>query len=561
RAKAERAKAERAKAERAKGERARPSSDPQQAETAGGDVFQGRLGNRGVDADGRLIPRAGVPRPNHSPVPAQFPENSLRNRFGSENGLSSRNSAAQRVKAIREDLGKFDRQCASLLQLLQDDSLRNQTIRSVLPLANRISSDARVILQNGGVSQQRFDFGDSYRVLDQGWRQLAFRLRDLGGVSSDALAAFHACDQLINRMSRELGVGPQFDRHGLHDLLLVTATNLQTVHDDLRLAEISNGVMQRLSRELRLIRQNALNEADRVGEASQEDVVRGLNGLTLRWRLVRTELDRITDVHLQLRVQSVGENFRQAHALVWIDMPYDDAIVPSSARRLELLCQQLVGQLTSIASNADDDFDRDRMLATAVEMCGMVRDLNEQINRRDPRLSLQTTFSELDRDWAEFEPLLRNRAWGNNSTVAGIHSECRRLRSALATGGVGVQLVDFPRLRRTAAAIESTAAFVDADLQRYSRLLTPLAFRERLLTASAGFQQTAKRFHELLDQRADISAVRIAAGVMSESWQRLSVDLREIESHGISVTRGTQMKRDLRELMEYVAEVSSAFGP
>ena len=69
-------------------------------------------------------------------------------------------------------------------------------------------------------------------------------------------------------------------------------------------------------------------------------------------------------------------------------MPYDDAIVPSSARRLELLCRDLVGQLTSIASHADDDFDRDRMLATAVEMCGMIRNLNEQINRRDPRLSL-----------------------------------------------------------------------------------------------------------------------------------------------------------------------------
>ena len=542
----------RAKAKRAKADPTEHATDA----PAGVNGLRSQ-GLPGFESQGRLSPRSGTLPSSHVPFSIQHPENSLRRHFGAGGGLFQREDAAERVTAFRDDLGKFDRQCASLLQLMRDDSLRNPAIRTVLPMASRISSDARMLLQNVGPRGPLTELAASYRVLDQGWRQFAFRLHDVR-ISNDALAAVQQCEQLINRMSSSLGMGPQFDRHGMHDLLLVMATNLQTLSGDLRLADVATAARQRLSRELRLMRQNALNSADRVGEENQQQVVRGLSELATRWRLLSPELSRVIDAHVQRSAQNVAENFRRAHALVWMEMPQDEGRVPASASRLELLCRDLVGQLNSRTAIAGEGLDRDRLLVAADQVLKKIQVLNLQIGRQDPRPSVQKTFSELDRGWQGVAPLLRNSALVNPATLTGIHSELDRLRQVFATAGAEGKPVEVQSLLQTAAAIESTAAFVDSDLRRFSRLLSPPDFRERLLNASAGFHQHATRFHQLLDQRADLAAVEQAAGVMEKSWQRLSVDLRDIESHGISAQRGSHLKRDLAELVEYMAAVTSA---
>jgi len=283
-----------------------------------------------------------------------------------------------------------------------------------------------------------------------------------------------------------------------------------------------------------------------------------LSELATRWRLLSPELSRVIDAHVQRSAQNVAENFRRAHALVWMEMPQDEGRVPASASRLELLCRDLVGQLNSRTAIAGEGLDRDRLLVAADQVLKKIQVLNLQIGRQDPRPSVQKTFSELDRGWQGVAPLLRNSALVNPATLTGIHSELDRLRQVFATDGAEGKPVEVQSLLQTAAAIESTAAFVDSDLRRFSRLLSPPDFRERLLNASAGFHQHATRFHQLLDQRADLAAVEQAAGVMEKSWQRLSVDLRDIESHGISAQRGSHLKRDLAELVEYMAAVTSA---
>lgn len=207
-----------------------------------------------------------------------------------------------RCVEFQNDLKRLDRECASLAQFLRDDSQRNPSIKNVLPTANRLSSDVRVLLQNTNANSHAGSLVQAYRGVDQDWRRLEFQLRGLGGIGGDALEEVHECDQLINRISRQFGLLPQFDREQLDHLLLVIGTKFGTLSDDLRLADVGERLRRSLVGTLRLLRQDALNLADRVDDFEQKDVVTGLNRLNAQWKRVAPTLEGIADKHVQHRV-------------------------------------------------------------------------------------------------------------------------------------------------------------------------------------------------------------------------------------------------------------------
>jgi hypothetical protein len=83
--------------------------------------------------------------------------------------------------------------------------------------------------------------------------------------------------------------------------------------------------------------------------------------------------------------------------------------------------------------------------------------------------------------------------------ISSIDGELQRLRTAFGVANDAFKPMDRSRLLQTAAAIESTAEFVSAGLNRFSRLLTPLTYRETALAAASAFMQSAKRFHLTID--------------------------------------------------------------
>ena len=87
--------------------------------------------------------------------------------------------------------------------------------------------------------------------------------------------------------------------------------------------------------------------------------------------------------------------------------------------------------------------------------------------------------------------------------LAAIDGELAQLRGHLELQGDEVQLVSRDKVLRTAAAIESTAEFISADLNRFSSQLFPQTYRETVLYAASDFMQSAKLFHQAVDASAE----------------------------------------------------------
>ena len=492
------------------------------------------------------------------------PKNVLRLRAAeplSASPLGFRQAVVLRSLEFQDDLKRLDRQCASLAQLLRDDSQRNRVLKNVLPFANRLSSDVRMMLQATSAKSMTENSVAAYRGVDQGWRQLEFQLRGLGGLGGDTLEAVHDCDQLISRMSRQLGLLPQFDREQLHKLLLVLGTKLGTLSDDLRLADLDLRVRHSLEGTLRLLRQDTLNLVDRVDDLEQKDVVIGLNKLNAQWKKVAATLERIADVHVQHRVQDVAKCFGQAHGLLWIVLPPDADVLLAVGARLVAHCRLLVADLSQRLANADQLTGSEQIRLGAQSLLENSESLNDQISQGVPFASWKSSLMETQRSWSSLRVSLVSSGLVKRQMVLAIDSEFQRLDAGLGVQDDAGDAFDHKRLLRIAAAIESTAGFVDADLQRYRNLLSPLAFRDTTLSASSAFLQSAKLFHQLIDQQADAGTISSAAVALQDSWRRLLSGLSQIQLHGISALRAKNLLQDQRELVQYISEVSTVFSP
>ncbi len=520
----------------------------------------GQLGDDLVPSPGTL---GGGNFPSRTPfLPGRIPQNTLRDSLSAGDPFAARPQAIRqsivlRSAAFQDDFRSLDRRCASLAQLLRDDALRNPVIGQVLPSANRLSSETRMMLQNASVNTQVSDALESYRRIDRGWRQLAFQLRGLVGVSGEAIEAAHQCDQLISRMSRQLGLGPQFDRGKLRDELLVIGSSIHSLGEDLRLADISLGARQSLSRGLRLLRQDALNFVDRVEYFEQADLVRGLNALNARWEQIALAIGEIADVHVQYRVQGVTESFRKAHGILWIKLPPHDAVLPAAASRLVMHARNLLSRLEEKLVNADQLTGAERIRLSARNLLAKSEVLSEQVSRNDSLVTLQSNLAEIQQGWLEFRTQLLNDQLVGLQMILSIDGELQRLRTALGVANDAVKPMDRRRLLQTAAAIESTAEFVSADLNRFSRLLTPLTYRETTLAAASAFMQSAKLFHQTIDHQADAVTIRRAADAMQKNWNLLLPNLAQIQLHGLTAYQARNLLQDQSELVEYISEVST----
>lgn len=553
---------------------ARAKAERNQLESSGG-AASGPL-NRGTlpvtrPSDGNKFPsRSAFPRQDFPANSLRFPPRVSEPLRGAEplsvnpltaSPLGLRQSVVLRSVEFQNDLKRLDRQCASLAQLLRDDSQRNSAIKHVLPTANRLSSDVRLLLQNTNANSPTGSVVQAYRGVDQGWRRLEFQLRGLGGIGGDALEAVHECDQLINRISRQFGLLPQFDREQLDNLLLVVGTKLGTLSDDLRLADVGERVRHSLVGTLRLLRQDALNLADRVDGFEQKNVVIGLNRLNAQWKRVAPTLEGIADVHVQHRVQDVTTCFRQAHGLLWIVLPPDADVLLAAGGRLVAHCRLLVADLSQRLANADQLTGFEQIRLGAQSLLENSESLNDQISQGVPFASWKPSLMNLQRSWAALRVSLVSSELVKRQMVLAIDNELQRLGAGLGIQNDAGEAFDHKQLLRIAAAIESTAGFVDADLQRYRSLLAPMTFRDTTLTASSAFLQSAKLFHQLIDQQADAGTVSRAAVALQDSWRRLFSGLSQIQLHGVSELRARNLLQDQRQLVEYISEVSTVFSP
>lgn len=474
------------------------------------------------------------------------------------NQTPSINVRSREAAEFARNLVQFNASILPMVTDLRSGAAQNPALRALLPDAYRISADTRSLIQQCDGLGALQPIVAPYSELDARWRQLSFGLRSIDGLSDRCTTSIRSCDKLVGSMTRQLNIQPQFDRHQLHDLMIVGATHMLALLDDLQLAPITISESESLAHDCRLLRQRLLGEADRVEESTYAEVVTRFTDFVARWRKFSEEVYAINDPHMNLRLNRIAETGDQTYAMLWMPPPYNARSLTISAQRLEQTVGQLLDQLTIRALASLSRRDQTRLFEASRNLYEQCRAFQATLRREPSRGELQQQFSRIDRDWQALRRTYSGLPSVNRATVAGVDHTCRQLRGALGLSAQSAPVINIAQLVEIAAALEGSSEYLDADVQRYQRYFQPASFRKSILDSSREFKHHAKQLHAGLTEQADLVSLQREAGHMFDGWQQLTKAIDHIETHGLSEIRAGSLKRDQRELEPLVAQIAAA---
>ncbi len=488
------------------------------------------------------------------PVPrGQVPPSDVRASRPPSISVRSREAAQ-----FAQNLVNFNGAIDPLVSELRANAGRNAAVRGLLPQAYQVAADTRTLIQRCDGLSALDPIVAPYSDLDAKWRQLSFQLRSLDGLSNQCTSGVQACDQLVSTMSRQLKLQPQFNRHELHDLMIVAATHMQALMDDLQLLSIPRNDIERLTHDCRLLRQRLLGAADHVSETSYEDVVTQFTDFVSRWESFSEQCYAINNPHLHRRLDRVRECGDQSYALLWMPPPYNAATLTASAKRLEAGCGDILDQLTIRSMVSLSSKERARVLESSHQLYHLSGELAQATTRRTSRNALRDQFGRFDQEWNSLRPVFYRLRSVNRATLASIDHECEQMRGALGITSLAPQPAAHEDLIEVAAALEGASEYLDADLQRYARYLQPTSYRNSLIGASGEFHRHAKQLHADLSKHSDLSKLQREAEHMLDGWNQLSKDLSHIDGHGLTERRAASLMRAQQELVPMVAKIAAA---
>ncbi|MDG2222532.1 MAG: hypothetical protein P8L85_14230 [Rubripirellula sp.] len=462
------------------------------------------------------------------------------------------------VAVFARNLEEFNGIITSLTRELRGDTSRNPEVREVLASAYQLGADSRLILlQCRGLNSLRV-IANSYAKLDAQWRQLSFRLRSIDGLPNSCSNAIQAADSLISRMSQQLQIRPQFDRHELHDLMIIASTYMQALIDDLQIARLSRKQIDELTHDCRVLRQQLINESANVETANYDELSSRFTDFVSRWSRFSEQVYAINDLHLTRRLDRISQTSDRAYALLWMPPPYNANQLAASAKRLHHQCDELLSQLSIRTLSPLPRQQQIRVMESSYAMLDGVKRFSELAEQRASRDERRRQFSEINAQWAYLRDVLHRLPAINQATLNSVDHECNFLRNALGVASGGSRPFDHHSLLEAAAALEGSSESLMIDLQRYERYLEPNSYRESIATASQEFHLFAERLHDALSQRADLQTLQRETQQMLDRWKQLSRDMAALERHGISQRRAQTLQRQRDELAPVVAKIAAA---
>ena len=468
------------------------------------------------------------------------------------------NVRSREAREFAQYIVSFSEVIRPLVQEMRTIASRNQSIGNLLPEAYHLSADTQALIQRCDGLSSLTPIVPIYSELDARWRQLSFKLRALDGLNDQSIASIRSCDSLVGKMSRQLKIQPQFDRHAIHDLLIVCTTHMQSLLDDLQLARATSREIERLSHDGRLLRQRLLREADRVDDTTYAELVTRFTDFVGRWGAFSEKVYALNDPHLQLRLDRIRECGDQTYGLLWIPPPYSASTLTATAKRLERGCEEILDQLTIRAMVTLKPQDQVRVLEASRRMSAQSRQLTQATKRGASRGEMQQLFVPLDSDWSFLRQALYQIPQINRATLAVVDHETERIRSALGISGSEAQPIAHEELVQVAAALEGSAEYLDADLKRYEKYLKPDSYRKSLAKSSHDLHHHAKELHAKLSNRSDLRSLQIEAEHLLDGWQQLSKDMSLLTSRGLTERRAANLQRAQQEIVPLIAQISAA---
>ena len=470
------------------------------------------------------------------------------------------NVGSKEMATFAGSLSSFAREIGFLVTDLQAFAATAPHVRSVLPPTYQVSSDVQTLLHRCHGLAHFDPIMDDYAAMDAAWRSLSFELQAITGptgkqglaskqgLTDEMMTHVRACDQWIGKMGQQLGVSPQMDRHALHDKMIVAATYLQSLLDDLQISHLPTDKIRQWTHDGRVLRQELLRTSGEVEHISYQDLSSQFTEFVTRWHHYSGPIHAVGDPHLTQRLDRVSQCGEETYALLWRQPPVSAVDLTASMAQLKQLTSELMDQLTLRTLAALDHDTRDQVDDLTRHMYHHASELNELASGKlasgsgDPS-KMRGPFSGFDEDWLSLRETLLQMPRVDRGVIAAIDRQCESLRRVLRVTPAGPSSVRYDELVGIAASLEGASEYFKADIDRHHRHLKPASFRRSISDAADDFHRSSQRLHAKLDDQEDFRSLSRETKKLVEAWQRLSADVARLRTSGLTGSRAANLER------------------
>lgn len=417
--------------------------------------------------------------------------------------------------ALRPLVREFADEASQLNYELNDEIRRLPTIRPLVTDALKVSALA-VGLDKAmeRVNDHRVVEAD-IQELDATWRELAYRLGNVRGLSRPTAERIGSLNQINDDIDNAIGIDPQFKNRELFEKTYDLAQDLRNLIEDVQ-QEIRGREAQQLLLSLNRARQQVLNIASMLEESrvDSEMIVREYKQFQTLWYPERVKLQQYDNRYLERSLRRITQTDGEIHQLLLLPTKVDS--------------QQLIYLTSALKKDIDEFFDRtslkllmhlpraDRVAGVASEFYGVCEHFIDEVNSNAKYDELVDSFRYIEDAQRSFLDVFYDIE--SDDALAALHQIEQTIEALSASMQVQRDTFDYR------AAIELVTR-VDTDVEQLEWVAKRWLAEDRqsfgpaCLQAIASMRQQTEKLNQELVTGMPSAQLRSRSEQLYDTWR------------------------------------------
>ncbi|MEO1526467.1 MAG: hypothetical protein AAFX06_13605 [Planctomycetota bacterium] len=476
------------------------------------------------------------------------------------------NVRSREVADYARQLSGFASNYGQLVQELRVAAPRNTTIRAALPSVYEVSATCDGIFDRIEGASSLAAFEDAHRLLDSRYRQVAFRLRSVDGLSDSCNELVRKCDESCSGMLGQFGFEPQFDRRALQDVMISASAYIQALVDDLELTELERGRCRQLTHDARLFQQRLVAAGRQVQDMPYDECVARFNDFATRWRAYSERIYALDNPYLSRKLDRISECGDQVYGLLWMPTPRSLEEVAGIAHRINFNLRSISQSVSFYSMAKLPPQEQSRLISAMRDLARLAGELETRSAGNAGRRELRDMFADFDRTWCSIQPQLGDIPAIRTGLIAETERGCRQLREIFGISGDYFAAVPLSQLVGTAAALEGASEVLDRTINKYDQYLQPSSYRRAVVDAARSFLRHSREVHELISRTERLNnpdhldELREETEQLLADWRDLDANLQQVQLRGLSASRAASLRRAQQQVVPLLGEIAAALS-
>ncbi len=466
-------------------------------------------------------------------------------------GIQATEISQRDLRRARQLLSDFARESSTLTNAIDDERYRIPAVRPYFSDALKIRARAFYVSQQADKTENARQLSQDFSEVDQDFRLLSSRLRQVRGLSRKVATPVIAMERLDKEITDLLKIRPQLDYSKLSRQSAILSTGFRSLLEDIEFEmPRSSERTQLLIDGRRLYQQAEYLSSTTLDRSSHENISREYKSFEKMWKPYDARLRRVNNRYVERTVRRINQADRDVRELLWL---------PHQVDRTELL------YLTkALMKDVDEFFDRaplkmlinlpntSSVLADSSEFYGVCENFEANVIGGENQVDLIDDFSYIEESFRTFSTTFHNVKSQKAETVLhDIESRIQSLRSELK---VQDDYFDKNAALQLAAAIDNLASRMNTDVDRWIGNSNSATARQARRDSTA-FVEAARRLHLDINNDANVSDISRQADRLFEMWGTLHTYIPKADGQ----TR-LAMQRTSARMTPYLVDLQTMLG-